>query len=170
MDVFSLERDDTSRLAESFPRKTVSLVLRVSEQVHNETLKYLLKRKSETDKSQTKIKKSICDLKSVISAIESGIDCNLEEIFESSNFMVNQRKLIPQEMLKFSVEKFEAQLQKSLTRLTISLDKCQAKSDSLASIIKDHGGSKKNTLKKVTKEIYEIKKKNFRKILESPQS
>ena len=83
--------------------------------------------------------------------IESNLDCDLEEIFDANEFMINQKKLIPKEMLAFSTEKFETQIQKSLTRLTISFDKSQAKLDSLSSIIKDHQNSKNATMKKVAK-------------------
>jgi hypothetical protein len=48
-------------------------------------------------------------------------------IFDFNDFMKNQKLLIPLEMLKFSVEKFECQLQKSLTRLSINLDNSKAK-------------------------------------------
>ena len=63
MDIFSIEREDNTRLAESYPRETVSLVLKVSERVHKETLKDLQKRKSECDKEIISIEKSIKDLK-----------------------------------------------------------------------------------------------------------
>jgi arginyl-tRNA synthetase len=151
MDIFSIEREDNIRLSDTFPRETVSLVLKVSEQVHKETLKDLQKRKTEADKDIILKHKSIKDLKKVIAEIASSEDCGLSEIFEQSEFMKNQKQMIPTEMLTFSLDKFESQIQKSLTRLTISLDKLQSKSESLEAIIKDHQDSKNSTMKKVAK-------------------
>ena len=143
-----------SRLSENFPRETVSLVLNVSEQIHLETVKELEKRKFLADKEIFATKKSISDLKRVVAEIGSEEDKNLEDIFEISDFMKNQKKLLPTEMLTYSLEKFESQLQKSLTRLTISLDKCQAKSESITAIIQDLKESKNSTLKKVAKDRF----------------
>ena len=59
MDIFSIEREDNIRLSESYPRETVSLILKVSEQVHKETLKDLQKKKMETEKDILLLSKSI---------------------------------------------------------------------------------------------------------------
>jgi hypothetical protein len=154
MDLFSLEQEDNSRLSETFPRETVSLVLNVSEEIHKETLKELEKLKSNAVKDSENFQKSILDLKKVIAEFASSEDKKLDEVFEVNDFMISQKKLIPKEMLTFSSEKFESQLQKSLTRLTISFDKSQSKVDSISAIILDLKNAKNNTFKKVAKEIF----------------
>ena len=133
------------------PRKTVALTIKISEQVHLETLKDFNKRKKENLKEILKVEQSILDLKKVISIFELGNDFSLDEIFELNDFMIGQKLLIPAEMLKFSVEKFESQLQKSLTRLSIKIDNLKAKENSLTSIIFDHKNSKISTVKKVAR-------------------
>ena len=56
--------------------------------------------------------------------------------------MRNQKLLIPKEMLNYSYEKFECQLQKTLTKLTITLDKLLIKTESVTAISKEHNSTK----------------------------
>jgi hypothetical protein len=150
----TIENDDNSRLLENFPRETVSLTLNVADEAFKIAQNDFQKRKLKIENAISKTSQGIFDLNNVLKEFKENPNSTLKDLFNSNEFMLIQKSLIPKRMLKLSKEDFKSKVLKSLSDLKISLEKSISKKEDLLIIIKDHKESRIKIKSKIAKENF----------------
>jgi hypothetical protein len=156
MEDSSIEKDDISRLTDRFPRETVDLVFHVADKAFQIALENFISKKKECETKMEKTAKNIIDLKAVLKEFAKRTSENLDDIFKGSQFLIDQKSLIPKEIVNFSISKIEKLINKTVVKLTISLNEEVIKRDALTTIIKDHKSSKLQNSVKIAKKNLKI--------------
>jgi galactokinase len=102
MEESTIEKEDISRLTDSFSRETVDLVFKVADKAFEIALENFKSRKKEYETQMEKLAKNIVDLKT-LKEISNRNSENFNDIFESSEFMIRQKSLIPKEIVHLSI-------------------------------------------------------------------